>query len=116
MEKIRNNSAHPGFFPGLRIFARTVTQTGGPYNVVVETGCTAIHFIVAYAGTTLISPTIAASTSFVGSKKVTIANPSGGVLNYLIIGSNEIDDGIANSGAITITDFETETVIAGNLL
>jgi hypothetical protein len=116
MEKLRNNSAYPGFFPGLRIFARTVTQTGGPFNVVIETGCTAILFVIGYAGTTLIAPTIGSSSSFSGAKTVTFANPSGGVLKYLVVGSNEQDDGIANSGAITITDFETETVIAGNIL
>jgi len=108
MEMIRNNSAHPGFLPGLKVFAKTVVATGGPFNYTVETGCKYIISVVAYAGTTLISPTISDSTTYVGTKTVVIAVPSGGTMRYIIIGSNEVDNAPgAISGATSVVDFDT---------
>jgi hypothetical protein len=103
MEMLRNNSAIPGALPGLRIFAKTVTNGdgGATHTYVLETGCAFVIFALAYAGTTVIAPTIASSTLIVGTLKITWTIPISGVMRLFVVASNEQDNSLTSSVDVT---------------
>lgn len=108
MKILRNLASMPGVLNGLVEFCGIETNTdgGGTKDYVIETRATKIVFAIGYAGTTLIAPTIAASTVFLGTEKVTFVIPASGVLKYHVYGSNGYQDN--GSGTVDVTFTENE--------
>jgi len=109
LEILRNNSAIPGAFPGLKIMSEYFTNSDGSNATVytLETGCTEIIFVIGYAGTTVIAPTIGNSTTYPGTKTVAFSVPLSGVLKYLVIGSNELAQAFTAGDDLTRVGFDT---------
>ena len=94
MEIFRNLSAHPGFLPGVKMFAGRYTNTDtNPHNYIIETGCQYVGPMIARNGTTVVVGTEGASTAYPGTRTVTFACPgsgtNGGVLEFVVVGSIE---------------------------
>lgn len=113
MDTIRNNSAYPGFFPGLKILTGKYTNSdSSTHTVTIETGCTYVWFAKVHqlTGATAIACTIADSTAYPGTKKVTytaqIVGTNSGISEYMIVGSNEMQNAFTAATDYTIVDFE----------
>jgi hypothetical protein len=96
---LRNNAAIPGAFPGLKIQGGHIVNTdSSTHTVIIETKCTYVFSVDVHqsAAGTQIASVIAASTLYPGTKKVTFtivgSGTNGGLVEYLIIGSNELDN------------------------
>lgn len=118
MEIIRNNSSMPGAFPGMKMFAKEYNNldTDAAQEITIETGCVYILIAIGVKWVTsggatplVVTPTIAASTTYSGTKKVTFSIPSLSTLHCLIIGSTEMEystDLADNGGNVTEVLFE----------
>lgn len=118
METLRNNDALPGAFPGLKIFSKEVKNldTNAAQNYTIETGCQYIHSVLAHKWVTadgstplVVVPTIAASTTYPSTKKVTFAIPALSTLHFVVVGSVELANTVSladNGGDVTETLFE----------
>jgi hypothetical protein len=107
---IRNQSAYPGFAPGLRMLSgELVNSDTDAHDYTLETKCITVMFAVAFnssSGATIL-PTIADSTVNLGTKKATITVPLSGECRYLIVGVGEdlVDD------SVTISDDTVSTYV-----
>jgi len=107
MQILRNNSSYPGFGQGVRVFCKqvSVTDNAGAVTYVMETGCANIFFAKGInASGTVLQGTVAASTTYPGSKKVTFTCTSNLVSQLLVIGSTEQTGNTSTVGNVTITD------------
>lgn len=86
VEVLRNMNSLPAH-TGLRIFGSIVTSDN-TRSFVVETKCKYVAFALAFIGTSTLVGTIADSTTYVGTKKVTFSLTVGDH-HVLIIGSTE---------------------------